>query len=79
MQIVKVQYFKPHYDGYAGVAYSYRTDLPLKVGDKVIAPTAKDPNQRAIVVQVGLPESVIDPAWADRVQTITKYDREAVR
>ena len=79
MQIVKVQYFKGEINGYMGREYSYRTELPLKEGDKVIAPTAKDGNQRTIVTKAGLPESVIDPAWADRVRSITRMDNGEVR
>lgn len=79
MQIVKVQYYKGEINGYMGREYTYRTDLPLKEGDRVIAPTAKDPVQRAIVTQVNLPESTIDPSWAERVRTITRYDTGEVQ
>lgn len=79
MQIVKVCYLKTEANAYAGRAYTYRTTLPLKAGDKVLAPTDKDPAQKALVIQVGLPESVIDPAWADRVKTITQYDTEVAK
>lgn len=38
MMYVTVRYYKPQLSGYAGMAYTYRTSLPLKAGDKVIAP-----------------------------------------
>lgn len=53
---VGVLYFKEDVDGYAGKTYSYFTNLPLKVGDKVIAPTVKNPEQRAMVASIDLPE-----------------------
>ncbi len=75
--ICKVKYYKPQSNGYAGAAYTFRTNLPfLKVGDKVLAPAGSEEPKRAIVVEVDLPESAIDPAWADRVKHITKYDTE---
>ena len=49
---VSVVYFHPEYEGYSGKAYTYQTALPLTVGAKVIAPTAKNPDQRALVTMV---------------------------
>lgn len=37
-------------------SYTYHTELPVKLGDHVIAPTPKNPLQEAIVVGVNLPE-----------------------
>lgn len=74
MDIVRVRFYKPEIDAYAGRQYTYRTTLPLKENDRVLAPTANDPAQKAVVVAVGLPETVIDEQWADRVKTITRYD-----
>ena len=48
---VKVQYYKSG-GFYAGGKYAYTTRLPLEIGDKVIAPTAKEDRQRAIVTEV---------------------------
>lgn len=54
---VSVFYREDASEGYrAGRAYTYETDLPLKPLDKVIAPTAKNPEQRAMVVDIDLPE-----------------------
>lgn len=72
--IVKVSYYKPEYKAYSARGYTYRTELPLKVGDKVIAPTVNG-EQKALVTAVNLPESVINPAWSASVKTIAKYDR----
>ena len=56
---------------YAGLEYTYQTRLPLMTGDKVIAPTAKEPRQRGIVTAVNVPE----PGFACR--SITEYDPDA--
>lgn len=72
--LCKVKFFKPATNSYGGAAYTYRTTLTLRVGHKVLAPTAKGDENKALVVEVDCPESVIDPAWADRVLRITKLD-----
>ena len=74
--IVKAMYYKPQMNGYGGRSYTFRTDLPLKAGDKVLAPGGEGTEKKAIITEVDLPESAIDPAWADRVKHITKYDPE---
>ena len=79
MDIVKVRFYRPAANAYGGMEYTYRTNLPLRVNDAVLVPTDKDPAQKAIVTQVGLPESVIDLAWASRVKTITEYDTGEVQ
>ena len=45
---VKVMYLKEN-GYYSGGGYAYSTKLPLVQGDLVIAPTAKNPRQRALV------------------------------
>jgi len=71
--IVKVKYYDESVNGYGGQEYTYRTDLPVVPYTKVIAPTYKGDN-KALVTQIDLPESTIDPAWAERVQWIKEYD-----
>lgn len=71
--IVKVKYFNEEVNGYGGQEYTYRTNLAVQPYTKVIAPTYKGDN-KALVTKVDLPESTIDPAWADRVQWIKEYD-----
>ena len=47
------------YDDSNGVtnrAYTYKTRLDLRLGQKVFAPTYKSPTQRATVVAVNCPE-----------------------
>lgn len=63
---VGVKYLK---DGnvYAGRDYTYSTALDLKVGDKIIAPTAKG-ESKAIVTALNLDE----PKFA--CKEITKFD-----
>ena len=67
---VKVQYYKSG-GFYAGGRYAYLTRLPLEVGDKVIAPTAREPRQKGIVTDV----FVEPPAFECR--EITEYDPDA--
>ncbi len=68
---ITVFYHDDVLNGYkTGRAYTYDTQLPLKVGDKVIAPTAKNPEQRAIVAEVDVPT----PPFVCKV--IEKYDEK---
>lgn len=73
--ICTVKYYDDNAGAYAGREYTYRTDLELYPLVKVIAPVGNPPEmKKAIVIKTNLPESVIDPEWADRVQTITEVD-----
>lgn len=74
--IVKAMYHKPKLNGYGGQAYTFLTDLPLRPGDKVLAPGGEGDPKKAIITEVDLPESIIDVRWADRVKYITQYDAE---
>jgi hypothetical protein len=48
--------YKQDDSNYSAKSYTYHTDLPVKLGDHVIAPTPKNQLQEAIVVGVNLPE-----------------------
>lgn len=74
--IVFVKYWHPEFNSYCGRAYTYKTELPLKVGSKVIAPTRSDPRQRAIVTMTHLSPAVIDKKWEKDVKFITDMDTE---
>lgn len=64
------------YDGsYAGRAYSYKTELPLQKGDKVIAPTFKGPVD-GIVEETDVPETAIEPRFLPKLKEITEYAEE---
>ena len=67
---VNVQYEKSK-GIYAGGKYTYRTNLDLKPGDKVISPTRMNERQKAIVTDVGL----IPPSYP--CKDINEYDPEA--
>lgn len=69
---VKVIYYKPEAQGYAGREYTYFTNLALNVGDRVTAPTATEPNQKAMVTEIDVSEDEISPDWKDRIKEITK-------
>lgn len=73
--LVNVRYFKPQLNGYAGNAFTYKTDLPLKVGDRVIAPTRGGDN-RAMVVEIDVPEGRVDERVMPLLREITQYDAE---
>lgn len=76
--LVNVRYFKPQLNGYAGNAFTYKTVLPLKVGDKVIAPTRGGDN-RAMVVEINVPEGRVDERVMPLLREITQYDAEEVQ
>lgn len=65
---VSVKYWKSGF--YGGSEYAYKTALPLAPNDKVIAPTAKEPRQRAIVTKI----NVAAPSFP--CKEITEYDPE---
>ena len=67
---VNVQYEKSK-GIYAGEKYTYRTNLDLKPGDKVIAPTRMNERQKGVVKEIGL----IPPSYP--CKDITEYDPEA--
>lgn len=69
---VKVMYYKDESNGYGGREYTYTTLLALKEGDKVIAPTAKEPRQKALVTEINVPVEEIDEAWRDKLKEITE-------
>lgn len=65
---VKVMYHKSNLNAYAGNTWSYRTELALAAGDKVIVPTKLNPRQRAIVTET----DVGDPGFP--CKEITEMD-----
>lgn len=72
---VSARFFNEKAGGYAGRDYTYRTVLPLTVGDQVLVPTGNDDgDKRALITAVNLPDDAVSPEWADRVKDITKYD-----
>lgn len=70
---IKVMYFKDEQGDYGGRPYTYATELPLKVGDKVLAPTVSG-DKKALVAQTEVPEGEIDIRWADKIKSVTAYD-----
>lgn len=73
---VKIIYYNERSHGYGGRGYTYRTELPLKIGDKVLVPVGREQEgKRALVIDIDLPDSEIDPAWADKVKEIAQYDQ----
>lgn len=73
--ICRVKYLNDKIKAYSGAEYTYKTDLDLKVYEKVLVPVAgSNELKKAIVTSVNLPTSVISPSWADRVKKITERD-----
>jgi len=71
--IVSVIFHDGATDTYGGRSYTYRTELPLKQFEKVLCPTYKG-LKKGLVTRVNVPETEIDPAWADRVKEIKERD-----
>lgn len=67
-QIVNVRYCGR--DGQpAGRPYSYYTEIPLQVGDRVIVPTFKGDGE-AVVAEINVPESRIDERILPVLKTV---------
>ena len=69
----KVIYYKPEANGYAGREYLYFTNMNLTEGDKVIAPTTKEPKQKAMVTEVNVSADEISPEWENAIKEIRGY------
>lgn len=75
--IISVCYKNKDSGEFGGRAYSYYSDIPAKVGDIVIAPTAKGESV-AMVSEIDVPESRIDERVLSLLKTITAYaEKEA--
>ena len=71
---VKVKYHKDDLNGYGGKEYTFLTHLPLIPYQKVLVPSNDGETKKAIVVEVNVPESEIDKAWANRIKEIKELD-----
>ena len=74
MMYVKVKYHKEDLKGYGGKEYTFSTNLPLIPYQKVLVPSNDGEMKKAIVVEVNVPESEIDKAWANRIKEIKELD-----
>lgn len=70
--IVKVKFWKPEIQGFAGKEYAYLTDLDLRVNDKVVAPTARNPEQAAVVVETNCKAENLSLSYLSVLKTIEK-------
>ena len=70
--IVGVNYKNKYSGEYDSRVYSYYCELDAKVGDVVIAPTAKG-NSVARISEVNVPESRISGVVKPLLKTITAY------
>lgn len=71
----KVKYYDASLNAYAGVQYTYKTDLALEPYTKVLAP-ARGRNgiemKKALVTEVDVPEWEVNPEW--ELKSIEEYD-----
>jgi len=74
--IVEVKFYREKSQAYVGRGYSYDTEMPLKVGDRVIVPATGGKN-RAIVTEVDVPAENINPDYFPLKQ-IAEYDTPEV-
>lgn len=74
--IVEVKFYREKSKAYVGRGYSYDTEMPLKVGDRVIVPAAGGKN-RAIVTAVDVPVENINPDYFPLKQ-IAEFDTPEV-
>lgn len=70
--IVEVKFYREKAQAYVGRGYSYDTDLPLKIGDRVVV-SASGGKNRAIITEVNVPEENINPDYFP-LKKITEYD-----
>lgn len=74
---VKVKYYKPELCGYGGREYIFKTELPNVIPfTKVIVMSGKGEPTKAIVTEINVPDSEIDPAWAYKLKSIVGVDVE---
>lgn len=71
--LVKVKFYKSKANAYGGREYIYIAGMPVRCGDVVMAPT-NDGEQKAIITDINVPHSEVNPAWADNIKTITRFD-----
>ncbi len=69
MRLVSVKY-KNDSQKYAGKTYTYFCDLPVEVGDIVMAPTSRG-EREAMVAELDIPENSIDKAILPKLKVIT--------
>lgn len=72
---VKVKYFNEEIGGYAGVQYTYKTNLALTEYMKVLAPVRGRDGiemKKALVTEINVPEWEVNPEW--ELKEIKEYD-----
>ncbi len=75
MKLVSVRY-KNDSEKYVGKTYTYYCDLPVVVGDFIMAPTARG-DREAMVAEIDIPESSIDKAIIPKLKVITTLVEKA--
>ena len=74
---VKVKYFDASLNAYAGVQYTYKTNLAVAEYMKVLAPVRGRDGiemKKALITEVDVPEWEVNPEW--ELKEIREYDNE---
>ena len=74
---VKVKYLDASLNAYAGIEYTYKTNLVLEPFTKVLAPVrGRDgiETKKALVTQIDVPEWEVNPEW--ELKEIKEFDNE---
>lgn len=69
--IVCVQFYNPDAKAFKGKIYNYFAEVPLAVGDTVIAPTIYG-DELGRVIEANVPENKVDERVLPRLRTINK-------
>ena len=72
---VNVKYRKEELNGYGGKEYLFYTELPLEPYQKVLVPSNDGELKKAIVTEINVPDTEIDPSWANRIKEIKELDK----
>ena len=71
---VRVKYRKEELGGYGGREYTFISDIPVQPHQKVLVESADGDMKQAIVTEINVPETEIDPSWAYKLKKIWWYD-----
>lgn len=71
---VRVKYRKEELGGYGGREYTFISDIPVQPYQKVLVESADGDMKQAIVTEINVPETEIDPSWAWKLKKVKGYD-----
>ena len=71
---VRVKYRKDELNGYGGREYTFLCDIPVQPYQKVLVDSTSGEWKQAIITEINVPESELDPAWINRIKKVKGYD-----